>query len=322
MMKVFILGGTGFIGYHAVKELINRGHQVTIAALPPLPADGLFPPEVKITLADFNTLTDDEALQLLSGHDAMVHAAGADDRVIPKAPAYPFFYKANVAASEWLFTLAKRAGVKKAVMLGSYFAYFNREWADLKLAEKHPYIRSRMEQEERSLAVCGEQIRLTILELPYIFGSMPGREPLWKPLIQYITSSFPLFYTRGGTVCVSVKQVAQAIAGALENEQASGQYVVGEANLTWVELMGKLSRMAGKPKKVITLPNWLVRIGMQFLYWQHKAQGKESGLDPRHLLELQGALTFVDTEPARQVLGFEMALLEEALQETVVASLK
>ncbi len=321
-MKVFILGGTGFIGYHAVKELINRGHQVTIAALPPLPAEGLFPPEVKIHLADFNTLSDDEALQLLLGHDALVHAAGADDRIIPKAPAYPFFYNANVAASTRLFSLAKQAGVKRAVMLGSYFAHFNREWVDLHLAEKHPYIRSRIEQEERSLVVCGEDIRLTILELPYIFGSMPGRDPLWKPLIQYITSPLPLFYTRGGTVCVSVKQVAQAIAGALENRSESGQYVVGEENLTWVELMGKLSRMAGKPKKVITLPNWLVRIGLQFLYWQHKVKGKESGLDPRYLLELQGALTFVDTEPAQQVLGYESDLLDEALQETVQASMK
>ncbi len=313
-MKVFILGGTGFIGYHATLELLRRGHQVTIAALPPLPAEGLFPPEVDIHLLDLNTASDGDILSILEGHDALVHAAGADDRVIPKAPAYPFFYKANVAASERLFMLAKKAGIQQAVMLGSYFVHFHHKWPELKLADRHAYIRSRVEQEAISLSVCGESIRLSILELPYIFGSMPGRTPLWKPLIKYITSGFPLFYTRGGTVCVSVQQVAEAIAGALENPQAKGVYVVGDENLTWVQLLGKISSMADRPKKVITIPNFLVRIGLQLLFWQHKLKGKESGLDPRYLIQLQGAMTFIDPQPAQIALGFQGGGLDAALQ--------
>jgi nucleoside-diphosphate-sugar epimerase len=45
--KVLIIGGTGFLGYYATQELFKRGDEVTILALPPLPAQGLFPPEVK-----------------------------------------------------------------------------------------------------------------------------------------------------------------------------------------------------------------------------------------------------------------------------------
>lgn len=88
--KVFIVGGTGFLGYHAVRELLKRGHQVTILALPPLPAVGLFPAGVKIQLADLNTLTDDEVTNLLRGQDAVVYAAGADDRITPQSASLSF----------------------------------------------------------------------------------------------------------------------------------------------------------------------------------------------------------------------------------------
>ena len=124
--KVLIIGGTGFLGYYAVRELLKRNYAVSILSLPPLPAEGLFAPEVEIVLADLNKLTDAEVEKYLSGHDAVIFAAGADDRATPPAPAYPFFHKYNVEATRRLATLAKQAGVKRMVVLGSYFAYFDR----------------------------------------------------------------------------------------------------------------------------------------------------------------------------------------------------
>ena len=35
-MKVFIIGGTGLLGSEAAKVLIERGHEVTAIALPPV----------------------------------------------------------------------------------------------------------------------------------------------------------------------------------------------------------------------------------------------------------------------------------------------
>ena len=58
---------------------------------------------------------------------------------------------------------------------------------------------------------------ISMLELPYIFGSMPGKAPLWKPLIRYILSPFPLFYPAGGTTCVSVQP------GGAGNLRGSGE---------------------------------------------------------------------------------------------------
>ena len=180
-MNVMILGGTGLLGYHATRRLLERGHVVKILALPPLPAEGLFPVDVDIQLRDINLLSDAELVTLFEGNDALVFAAGVDDRVTPRTPAYPFFYKHNVEVTRRVAQLARQAGVKKFVILGSYFAYFHRVWPQLELTRHHPYIRSRVEQTRAALEAGGDAMGVITLELPYIFGVMPGRMPLWKP---------------------------------------------------------------------------------------------------------------------------------------------
>jgi nucleoside-diphosphate-sugar epimerase len=318
-MNVLLIGGTGFLGYHAVKELTKRGHQISILALPPLPAEGLFPVETKILLADLNTLSDEEVLKSLRGQDAVVYAAGADDRITPKAPAYPFFFKHNVEATRRLITLARQAGVKKAVVLGSYFVHFDRIWPKLKLKEHHPYIRSRVEQEKAAIEAGGKDMSVCILELPYIFGSMPGRKPIWKPLITYIRSTPVVFYTHGGTNCISVEHIAESIAGALEKGRARASYVIGDENLTWVEMLRKISRSMGREKPIISLPNWLAIMAGAFIKLLHYLQGREGGLDPIALIKLQTAMTFFDPTPSKQDLGYRSGGLDEALKKTIIA---
>jgi len=318
--KVLIIGGTGFLGYYAVRELLKRNYAVSILSLPPLPAEGLFAPEVEIVLADLNKLTDAEVEKYLSGHDAVIFAAGADDRATPPAPAYPFFHKYNVEATRRLATLAKQAGVKRMVVLGSYFAYFDRAWPEMKLKEHHPYIRSRVEQEEILFEIAGSEMDAMVLELPYIFGSMPGRKPIWTPLLHYLAATPVLFYTHGGTNCVAVEHIGEAIAGAVEFGKGGERYVIGDENLTWKELLGRLSELQGKRKSVVTLPNWMATLAGAGLKLTLRLQGKESGLDPIQLIRLQTAMTFIDPEPARTVLHFGSGGLEAALQKTIEAA--
>jgi dihydroflavonol-4-reductase len=319
VMKILIVGGTGLIGYHAMQECLRHGHKVTVLALPPLPDNNLLPPEVGMVLADMNRLSDEGLLDLLKKQDAVVFAAGADDRTLPRAPAYPFFYEANVKSCVRLFSLARRAGVKRGVILGSYFAHFDRIRPELKLSHYHPYIRSRQEQEKQALAEATQGLELMILELPYIFGSMPGRMPLWKPLIDYIRSPFPLFYTRGGTNMISVKHVAEAVAGALELGEGGQRYLIGDENVPWTDLLKRLSRFMGRRKKVILLPSSILYGPAWAGRLVHKIQGKESGLHPARYLRIQTVDTFFDPEPSRKLLGYGRGGLDQALQDTVKA---
>lgn len=317
--KILIIGGTGFLGTFAVRAMRAKGWEVTSVGFAPVPAEQSADPLVHVVEADLTKLDDSALLDLLRGHTSLVFAAGADDRLTPQRPCYPFFYAANVATLERLVKLAKQAGLTRAVVLGSYFTHFNRQWPQLKLAERHPYIRSRFEQQRVAFAAAAPEMTLCFLELPYIFGSAPNRLPLWAPLLNYIRSTRTVFYTRGGTACVAAEAVGQAIAGALENGQGGQVYQIGEENLTWPEMLTRLAKADGQEIRVVTLPNALLRPVLWGLWLVHFLQGKESGLDPRHLLDLQSAETFFDPLPAQQALGFASGQLEAAFAATVAA---
>ena len=56
-MKVFMIGGTGLLGSEAARVLMERGHEVTSVALPPLPEGAVLPPEMKIEFVNCTTLS-------------------------------------------------------------------------------------------------------------------------------------------------------------------------------------------------------------------------------------------------------------------------
>lgn len=320
--NVIVIGGTGFIGYHAVQQFIRRGHNVTVIALPPLPEEKLFPKDVNIVLANIDEQEDSRIRDILKGQDAIVFAAGADDRVIPKAPAYDFFYRANVQSCKRIISIAREAGIKRGVIVSSYFLYFDRVWPDEKLSEYHPYIRSRKEQARQSMDAAMPDLQLMILELPYVFGSMPGRTPLWKPLIEYINSRYPLFYMKGGTNMIAVEHVGEALVGAIETGRGGESYTIGDENVTWVEFIERILNILGKKKRVIVIPTFMIRLMVRIVKLQHRLHGKESGLDPVKFVAMQTRNTFFDLSPAVKGLGYGRGNLQKALEDTVEACLR
>lgn len=317
--KVLIVGGTGFIGYHAVKEFLSEGYKVTVLALPPMPKKGDMPDGVRVELADINMLSDESVTDLIRGNYIVVFAAGADDRTVPPRPASKFFYKYNVAATRRFIRLAKEAGAGRAIVLSSYFLYFERHWHELHLAQHHPYIASRKLQAQEAIEAGGKDIDVMILELPYIFGASPGRKPLWYPLVKYLKNSSTIYYTHGGTNVVSVETVAQAIVGAAKHGRDSHHYTIGSENMTWSMMLNGLMAAMNVDKKIVILPNWLVRVGLFFLYAWHVLHGRESGLNPLYLADLQTRNTFFNPASSRTALKFGKSDMSKAFIDTVRA---
>jgi nucleoside-diphosphate-sugar epimerase len=320
-MRVLVVGGTGFIGYHATHELARRGHDVTILGLPPGPPDDFFPESVSLELHDIDCLADMDLDRMLKDFDSVVFAAGADDRTIPDSPAAKFFYNANVKSAARFTAAALRAGVKRFVLVGSYFTFLDREWPHMKLAEHHPYIESRRIQYELCTTIAGPDMALVLLELPYVFGSAPGLVPIWSPLVSYVRSGMPLFYTNGGSNMVSVKSVAQAIAGACEHVKESRIFQVGEENLKWTELLKRLCHITKRDDSAVHI---IPDSGLNKVSWLldalHAIQGRESGLHASHFIRVQTSDAFFDIKDSQAALGYEVGGLDDAMRDTVLHS--
>lgn len=319
MRHAVIFGGTGLLGYHSTLEFLNRGYSVTSISLPPLPAEDLFPQGVQNVLADLNELADDQILELLSGAYAVVYAAGADERTVPDAPAAKYFYEQNVLPVQRVARLAVAAGVKKFVLYNSYTAEFAEHWPDLGYRERNGYPRTRLMQEEVAILEGSGAMDVMSLRLPYIFGTMPGRTPLWQMFIDVARSQPERVVTQlGSTSSVTVKQVAQATVGAVEHGKHGGKYPINGYNLKHTEFMGLVCEALGRSKnEVVGLPYEIFVDQMQALDDATAASGKEHGI---HLVDstLFNSRDAVSSQDAgMEALGYEPADVPASIKETL-----
>lgn len=336
-MKVFLVGGNGLLGSKAAEILLQRGHQVTAVALPPNPEGFVVPKGMKLYFADINKKSDEEVKEWMKGIDCFIFASGIDERNECPAPVYNWYEKYNIKPVERLVKLAKECGAKKAVVLGSYFSMLNKDEFGYKqklpktgLLEKNPYIRARVTQEKTLEALCDENFAGAVLELPYIFGTQPGRKPVWTILIDQIKSMDKLkftMYPKGGTAMLTVRQVGEAIAGAAEKlgEEFKGfnAWPIAMYNQTWNEFLKIVydARGMGANRKVIGIPAWVMRMGTKGIVKEYKEKGIESGLDVNYLPYVMNLKLFIDNKYAK-ALGVQEDDIKAAIFDSVSVSVK
>jgi len=324
-MKIFLVGGTGLLGSAAAEELIKRGHEVKAIALPPVPEGVQLPPQMTLEFKSYLDLSDDEIRQCFDGCEGFVFAAGIDERVTGPKPVYDYFNKFNVTPLERFLRIGKECGVKHSVICGSYFSYFDKKWPHLELAKWHPYIRSRREQERVALSFADDNFNVAILELPYIFGVQQGREPVWTIIVKAVRGMKGVtMYPKGGTTMVTKKQVAQAIAGALEKTQGGKCWPIGCYNMPWKEFLAIVHKNMGMPgRMIITIPNWLLNFGIKFMEKQIRGEEGEGGVETEggiclsKFSDIQSAECYIDRTLACIPLGVEDDDIEKAIGESI-----
>lgn len=318
-MKIFMIGGTGLLGSEAAFELIRRGHQVSTLALPPAPKGAELPAEMEIEFGDFMKMSDVELKKHLVGCEGLVFAAGIDERIPGPPPVYEMYKKFNITALNRLLTLSKEVGVKHAVICGSYFSHFAKVKPDEELTKWHPYILSRIDQENMCMSFADDSFDVAVVEIPYVFGTQKGRNPVWTFLVEQLRGmKKATLYPKGGTAMVTVKQMGQVIAGAIEKNRGGKCYPIGYYNLTWIEMLKVMHKYMGTPdKKIITIPNWMYRLNAKQTKKKIEAEGHEAGLDPIKFTNLMCNNLFIDRELGCEFLGVEPDDIDAAIGDSI-----
>jgi len=308
--KVLIAGGTGFIGYHAMLKFRERGVEVGAFALPgEINLTGWYPQEVKLHYCDLFRVDKDEITEMVAAdnYDAFVYALGPDERVTPPKPAFEFFHEKLVTQCLKINEAIKAAGIKTSVIISSYYAHFDRELKG-RLSRWHPYIKARVDQENQ-LSELGsvDDFSIMFLELPFIFGTMPERKPLWKEHFLDHFAGFPLvfFPKNGGTAVIEVSGVAEAIVAACINGENRHRYQLGKVNLTYLEILMIMLLETHDRRKLWLLPVFVAGIAGWFMRLSELAKGRESGLRKDKLMTgILNRKLYVDPEKFMLELGF------------------
>jgi nucleoside-diphosphate-sugar epimerase len=309
-VNVAVVGGTGLIGRHAAVELLARGHAVTLLSRrpPAEPLDGTRHVPFDLTARAVGGVLD--------GADALVHAGGTDYRVLPHGSAERFFRRLNVDATVRLLEAAIASGVKRAVLVTSFYPGV---LPGATVAE-HPYLATRVEEEERALAACDGKLPLAIVQPPFVIGHAPGRASLGATLAAWVRSRAPLLAPPGGSSFLTARALGEAIATALERGRAGARYLVGDENLRWSELLERFARAAGRSERPLLVPRALLTAAAFAVDVFARAGGREPGVRPIEWSRLWASEMFYDASAARDELGHCVGDLDETIAELVAAA--
>lgn len=298
-MKVLIVGGTGMIGGHAAVHLASLGHEVTLGARKPA-RPGTPMAAMPTVFGDYSRQTFTE--KDLEPFDAIVFAAGQDIRHIPQGvDEHEFWRVMQIEGIPAFARLAKRAGVRRFVQLGSYYHQVMPH-----LVDKVPYVRARALADEGARALAGDGFNVTTLNPPSIVGAIPG-----IPAKRYETLTawakgerpeIPDYAPAGGTNYMSVRSLSQAIAGALERGEAGKAYLVGDENLTFRAFFQKIFDAVGSGRKLV------------------EADREHPLLPDAFIVPGRGVVLSYEPDPAETaLLGYQRGQIDRAVAEVVAA---
>lgn len=323
--KTFIIGGAGFLGYHTSLELARRGASVTALALPQEQVDTSLSNAAHIARADIDELDDAQLSELLTGHDSLIYAAGPDDRVelAPGISAADFFRTQLVERTERVLRVAKACGIQKAIIFGSYFSYINNHGlCGVKTGslERHPYIKARVEQTKRAFALGDGNFSVAVLNIPYVFGTAPGKTPIWQHVfVDKFGESPQVVYGNGGTSVISARKIGVCAAQSLTSAHHGDELAIGSVDMKFTPMIQQLFKAAGISKPVTHIPTWLLSLFMRREWHAMQRKDLDSGLDLRYLAkDILGRNFYVDhaaTDKKLEMTNY-MDDVDQAIAET------
>jgi nucleoside-diphosphate-sugar epimerase len=325
-MKVIVIGGTGLLGLAGVKELIKNKHQVKSISLEDSANTLTLPKEAEFIFADYELMSDEEIREHFQGHDSLVFASGVDERSEYKGdlPLNEYLKTKNITPMVRLIKIAKELKFKSAIILGSYFTYLDRLWENLYLYETHPYIKNRLDQSNEAFSFSDRDFAVSVLEISYVFGTQPGRKPVWTFLVEQIERmKLFTFYPKGGTAMITVNQVGQAISKSVETAKGAKTIPLGYYNLTWKKMLKIIHKAMGyKNRKVISLPKFVYKLVMLRYHRKYLKLNIQSGLNLKALPEIMTRKAYIDNHYLKNTLKVKEDDLEKAIKDSIILSLE
>jgi dihydroflavonol-4-reductase len=253
-----VTGGTGFVGGHVVRALLRAGRRVRCLARPasdPSPLAGL---SVEIVRGD---LREPRSLPpAVAGIDTLYHCA-ADYRLGLADPRN--LHETNVVGTEHLLRAAAAAGVRRVVHTSSVAALgLKRDGTPAD--ETTPvspdrivgaYKRSKYEAERVARGWAEKGLPVVIVN-----PSTPVGERDWKPtptgriVVDFLKGRIPA-YVDTGLNLVDVRDVAVGHLLAAERGRPGERYILGYRNVTLLEMLEMLGRLAGRRPPRLRLPH-------------------------------------------------------------------
>jgi nucleoside-diphosphate-sugar epimerase len=321
-VRVFLTGGTGFIGGHVARLLRERGDDVVALVRSPDKAAALRELGCELVAGD---LSDGDAIARgAAGAEAVVHAGAVYKVGVPKSE-YPAMFEANVAGTERVLDAAVSAGARRIVYV-STCAVFGDTHGKL-VAEGYRRDSPFPSEYERTKTLAHELAEdriaggapIVIVQPGGVYGPNDHSE-VGNMIEQARTGKLPAkMFPDAGFMFCHVEDIAAGIVLALDKGQIGESYVLSAEQSTIGELIDRVCAIAGRKPPRFTMPGFVLKASAPL----GPIVGPLLGFPPnlRELIASSDGVTYWATDAkARRELGFAPRDLETGLRETLAAA--
>lgn len=258
-MKVFVTGGSGFIGGHVIEALVAARHEVfalarSAASEQVVRARGATP--VRADLASVSPAH-------LAGCDAVVHAAAYVEEWGTRAQ----FWEANVEGTTRMLEAARAAGVPRFIHVGSEAALFDgHDLVDVDESHPYParprflYSETKAEAERRVLAANAPRFTTLSIRPRFVWGP---RDTSVLPTIERMAKAGSFAFVDGGaqrTSTTHVQNLVHALVLALSRGEGGRSYFVADDGTRTIRtFLGDLAATRGVVLPSRSIPGRLAR---------------------------------------------------------------
>jgi nucleoside-diphosphate-sugar epimerase len=321
-VKVFVTGGTGFIGGAVVRQLRARGDDVV--ALVRNPAKGAPLEELGCTLVA-GDLNDERAIRAgMEGCDAVIHAAAVYEVGIPPSERKPM-QEANVGGTERVLGAAREAGIHKVVYVSTVGIFGNTHGQVVDETYENPadnftseYEKTKWEAHQVAKRLIGEGLPCVIVQPGGVYG--PGDESATGRLLdQFLEGKMPLIPFPDLGICLThVEDIAAGIILGLDKGVPGETYVISGPVTTVREAIGVVAAETGKKAPKHAVPTGLMKMMTPFGPLVGKLMNQPPNL--RELISSADGVTFwANHEKATRELGYEPRDLQEGIHAMLEA---
>lgn len=322
-MKVFLTGGTGFIGGETARQLRSRGDEVVALVRNPGKAAKLSELGCELVAGD---LGDEAVLRKgMEGCDAAIHAAAMYEVGIP-AKQRPVMWEANVAGTEQVMKVALEAKVPRIVYVSTVGIFGNTHKQVVDESYENPetdftsyYEETKLEAHKLVQRMIDEQgLPAVIVQPGGVYG--PGDTSQVADLLeQFFAGKLPLLpFPELGICMTHVEDIAGGILLGLDKGKLGETYVISGPVTTMREAIELAARVSGRKAPKRNLPTGLMKMMIPLGPVVGKVMGQPPNL--RELISSGDGVTFwASYEKAQRELGYSPRGMEEGLRQTLAA---
>ncbi len=322
-MKVFVTGGTGFIGGEIVRQLRARGDEVVCLVRNPDKGRAVAALGCELAAGD---LGDEAAIRAgMEGCDAVIHAAAIYEIGIP-AKQRPAMWEANVAGTKRVMEAALAAGVPRIVYVSTVGVFGNTHEQVVDETYEHPegsftsyYEETKLEAHKIVKRMIAEQGLPAIIVQPGgVYG--PGDTSQVADLLkEFFAGKLPLLPFPDLGICMShVEDIAGGVLLALDKGRLGEAYVISGPATTMRGAIETVAAVSGRKAPKRDLPTPLMKALIPIGPLVGKLMGQPPNL--RELISSADGVTFwAGYEKAASELGYAPRGMEEGLRQTLEA---